>query len=116
MKTVRHSLCVCLTAQAFACAAAPTPTRVDLGPIPPDQIGSSDALAVVAFALHGNARDEDVFAFFDAARAAGLAATKVDESQLALFDGLDAKRALVHVYVLTSGLPRLGLAGTVTEA
>ena len=69
------------------------------------------ATAVVAFALHGNADDAAVLAFFDKANAAGLHVTRVDEQQMRVSQSMwassarDAKRSLVHAYFLTA-VPR----------
>lgn len=65
------------------------------------------AVAVVAFCLHGNAPDDRVLAFFDRARADGLAATEVDVVQRDASASMretvlasDPKRARVHTWVL----------------
>ncbi len=46
-------LCSCLAAQAIACAAPQTSTRVDLGPLSPDDVGGDAARAIVVFGRAG---------------------------------------------------------------
>jgi hypothetical protein len=67
-----------------------------------DMLLSKEGVALVPFALHGNAKDEDVWGIVDRAKEIGFCVEVLESKQLSMLTiGMDKSRGLVHTVRLT---------------